>query len=83
MKKCDGGKKHHRRVLFLLLKIYLCFPDEIISFVEQMFLESDCQPHTCSESSQDPMQQDLLRTGKTTGSMGFAFQLGLFILQAY
>lgn len=47
--------------LFLLLKLGLCFPDEITSFAKQHHF----------------------RTGRAIGSVGFAFQLGLFILQAH
>lgn len=73
MKKHGSGKEPHGLILCLLLKVDLCLPGETISFVKQMFPESDCQLCLGSASALGPDQRLLLRMGKAIGSTGFTF----------
>jgi len=73
MKKHDSEKETCRLFLYLLLKVDLCLPAEMISFVKQIFPESNSQLHTGSASAQGLTWLLLLGIEKAIVSVGFTF----------
>lgn len=82
MKKHDSGKESCGLFLYLLLKLDLCLPGEMIVFVKQMFLESNCRLHGFSKCP-GPDAAVASQNGESNWLCRVDFPLGVFIFQAH